>query len=85
MILMVMTSIEIEYCVPCGHLPRAQKLQAAILETFGQEVDGVRLKTGDSGVFTVRADDELIFDKAEDEYDPDTIVDDIGAQIPASP
>ena len=69
-----MTSVEIEYCVPCGHLPRAMGLQEQLLEEFGQDVDGVRLKTGDSGVFKVRVDDELVFDKAEDEYDPDAIV-----------
>lgn len=69
-----MTSVEIEYCVPCGHLPRAQDLQAKILEQFGLDVDGVRLKTGDSGVFTVRVDDELIFDVAEEEYDDNVIV-----------
>lgn len=79
-----MTSVEIEYCVPCGHLPRAQELQEAILEAFGQGVDGVRLKTGDSGVFTVHVDGELIFDKAEHEYDPETIVEEIQQRVGAT-
>lgn len=79
-----MVSIEIEYCVPCGHLPRAQKLQEQILETYGQAVDGVRLKTGDGGVFRVSVDGELIFDKAEDPYDPDAILEAIDSEIGAT-
>lgn len=76
-----MTSIEIQYCVPCGHLPRAQGLQEAILETFGLDVDSVTLKTGDGGVFTVHVDGEKIFDKAEDPYERDAIIDQIDARV----
>ena len=79
-----MTTIEIEYCVPCGFLPRAQELQEAILEEFGMNVDSVALKTGDSGVYTVTVDGETIFDKSEDEYDPDTIIAEIEARIGAT-
>ena len=39
-------NVEIEYCVPCGHLNRAIDTQRIILERFGRQVDGVRLKTG---------------------------------------
>ncbi len=60
-------SIEIEYCVPCGHLPRAMDVQKSILERFGQRVDGVRLKTGEKGVFVVRIDGESVYDKASKE------------------
>jgi selenoprotein W-related protein len=73
-----MTNVEIEYCVPCGHLPRAQDLQQALLEAYGQQLETVSLRTGDSGVFKVRVDDDLIFDKAEDEFDADAIVDTVG-------
>lgn len=76
-----MPNVEIEYCVPCGHLPRAQDLQQDLLEQYGQKLDTVALRTGDGGVFKVRVDDELIFDKAEDEYDPDGIVDDVGGYV----
>jgi selenoprotein W-related protein len=34
----------------------------------------VALVTGDDGVFVVRADGEVVFDKTEDEYDVDAIV-----------
>lgn len=70
-----MSLVEIEYCVPCGHLDRAIQLQRAILEEFGQNIDGVTLKTGDSGVFTVSVDDEQLFDKAEEAYDETAIID----------
>lgn len=70
-----MTEVEIEYCVPCGHRDNAQEVQTAVLEEFGQEVDRVALKTGDSGVFKVRVDGDLVFDKSEDEFSVEGIVD----------
>lgn len=79
-----MTDVEIHYCVPCGHLPRAQELQTALLEEYGQGLDGVRLKTGDSGVFTVAVDGEQIFDKAEEAYDEDAIVERVGQHVGAA-
>ncbi|MUW14742.1 SelT/SelW/SelH family protein [Halorubrum sp. CBA1125] len=69
-----MTRVEIEYCVPCGLLNRAQDVSGAILEQFGEQIDEVALVTGDDGVFVVRADGEVVFDKTEDEYDVDAIV-----------
>ncbi|MFB6219363.1 MAG: SelT/SelW/SelH family protein [Halobacteriaceae archaeon] len=79
-----MTSVEIEYCVPCGHLDRAQQLQEALLEEFGQRLDGVRLATGDGGVFEVRVDGEQVFDVDEEAYDTDTIVERVGDRLPAT-
>jgi len=66
-----MTRVEVEYCVPCGMLNRARDVSEAILKQFGEAVDEVALVTGDDGV---RADDEVVFDKTEDEYDVDAIV-----------
>ena len=79
-----MPAVEIEYCVPCGMLPRAQDLQEAILEEYGESVDRVALVTGDAGVFEVRVDDERVFDKEEDEYDEAGIVDDVGEFVGAA-
>lgn len=79
-----MTQIEIEYCVPCGMLPRAQDLQEALLEAYGERLDRVALVTGDSGVFEVRTDGDLVFDKEEDEYDVDAIVDAVGERVSAA-
>ena len=75
-----MSDVEIEYCVPCGHRETAQDVQTAILEEFGQTIDRVALKTGDSGVFKVRANGELVFDKSEDEFDVDEIVEQVRAE-----
>lgn len=79
-----MVSVEIEYCVPCGHIDRAQDLEAAILEEYGLQVDRVALVTGDGGVFEVRVDGETIFDVDEDEYDADAIVDEVGSYVGAT-
>ncbi|PSP97636.1 selenoprotein [Halobacteriales archaeon QS_4_70_19] len=69
-----MTTVEIEYCVPCGHIDRAVDLQRLLLTSFRQQLDRVALVTGDGGVFVVRVDGERVFDVAEDEYDPDEVV-----------
>ena len=68
-----MTSVEIEYCVPCGFLNRAEDVQHALLEQFGERLDSVALVTGDHGVFTVAVDGETVFDKSEDDFDVDEI------------
>ena len=64
--------IEIEYCVPCGYLPRATEAQTRLLEEFGGRIESVALKTGSKGVFTFRADGEVIYSKP-DEFDIDAI------------
>jgi selenoprotein W-related protein len=60
-----MTEVNIEYCVPCGLLGHAVETQETLLEEFGQDLDGVRLQPGHGGVFKVRADDDLVWDKDE--------------------
>jgi selenoprotein W-related protein len=67
--------VEIEYCVPCGHLERAIDTQRVILSEFGQNLRSVALVTGDSGVFKIRVDGEQIFDKKNgDAYDEAAIL-----------
>lgn len=58
-----MVTVDIEYCVPCGLLDPAVTTQRELLETFGRDLDGVRLTTGHGGVFRVTVGDELVFDK----------------------
>lgn len=70
------TQVEIEYCVPCGHLDRAIDTQKSILEHFGRDIDGVKLKTGHGGIFTIRVDGEEIYNKSQG-FDLDRIVDEI--------
>lgn len=70
-----MAEVEIEYCVPCGLLEPALETERALLEALGQELEGVRLRTGHGGVFRVSLDGEVLFDKADgDAYDSEKIV-----------
>ncbi|RDI70924.1 SelT/SelW/SelH family protein [Halopelagius longus] len=68
-----MTTVEIEYCVPCGFLDRAEEIQHALLQQFGERLDRVALVTGDHGVLTVAVGGETVWDKEDDEYDVDAI------------
>ena len=68
-----MTTVEIEYCVPCGHLDRASGLAEHLLRTFRGRLDRVALVTGDGGVFVVSVDGERVYDVAEAPYDPDEV------------
>lgn len=80
-----MTEVEIEYCVPCGHLDRAIDVQRDILSDLAEQIDGVTLVTGDGGDFIVRVDGETIYDKAqaEEAFDIDQIKDEIGTRATA--
>lgn len=69
-----MTTVEIEYCVPCGLLDQAVGLQRALLAEFGLNVDAVSLVTGDGGVFEVHVDGDVIYDKNEEGYDEEAIL-----------
>lgn len=68
-----MTTIEIEFCLPCGYLNRAEDVQHVLLQSFGETIDELTLVPGDNGVFTVTIDDTNVFDITEDEYDVDQI------------
>lgn len=74
------TQIEIEYCVPCGHLDRAVDTQRSILERFGRDIEGVRLKTGAGGVFTIRVDGEDIYDNSQ-AFDLNRVIGEIEARV----
>lgn len=69
-----MTTVEIEYCVPCGFRERALDVQKAILNGLEMELEELSLVMGDHGVFQVRVDDELVYDKDEDDIDVDELV-----------
>jgi selenoprotein W-related protein len=76
-----MASVEIEYCVPCGHRQRATELQTALLEAYGQRLEQVALVTGDGGVFEIRADGEVVLDTDEEGYDEATVVERVGERL----
>ncbi|WP_436935339.1 SelT/SelW/SelH family protein [Halovenus marina] len=75
-----MTEVEIEYCVPCGFRDRALDVQQAILTGLETELDSVSLVMGDHGIFQVRADGNVVYDKEENGLDVDDIVREIRAQ-----
>lgn len=58
-----MTDVTIEYCVPRGLLNSAVKSRTALLERFGQDLDGVTLAPGHGGVFKVHVDGDTVWDK----------------------
>lgn len=68
-----MSDVAIEYCVPCGFRERALDVQGAILNGVEDELDELSLVMGDHGVFEVRVDGEVAFDKEEDDFDVDEI------------
>ncbi|QIO23030.1 SelT/SelW/SelH family protein [Haloarcula sp. JP-L23] len=80
-----MTSVEIEYCVPCGLLEPAVEAQTRLLNEFGQELDGVTLTPGHGGVFIVRADGETVWDKGVHgaDLDLELLVEAVGDRLPA--
>lgn len=79
------TEVRIEYCVPCGLLPAAEKTAHALLSTYGQRLTGLRLTPGHGGVFRVDVGGTTVFDKASGEsFDLDAIIERVGAQLPAS-
>jgi selenoprotein W-related protein len=76
-----MADVEIEYCVPCGFRNRALDVQEALLNGLEQELDSVSLVMGDHGVFKVHADGQLVYDKADDEFDVDGIVREVRSTV----
>ncbi len=63
-----MVSLEITYCQPCGHQPRAIELVNQLLATYGMPLNrnlSVVLKPADKGVFDVVLDGKLIFSRKE--------------------
>ena len=76
-----MSTVEIEYCVPCGFRDRALDLQRAILTGLERDIDELRLVMGDHGIFQVRVDGATVYDKETDEFDVDGIVRDVRQRL----
>jgi selenoprotein W-related protein len=61
-----MVDLEITYCQPCGHQPRAVDMVNELLANYGMPLNRkltVSLKPADKGVFDVILDGKLIFSK----------------------
>lgn len=57
--------LEIEYCTQCRWLLRAAWLAQELLTTFERELGEVALVPGTGGVFRIRVDGELLWDRKE--------------------
>lgn len=59
------TRIEIHYCTQCRWLLRAAWMAQELLTTFEGQLGEVALVPGTGGIFEVRLDGELIFNRKE--------------------
>ena len=71
--------VKIEYCVPCGYLPRAESLAAEIKKKYGADATLVK---GEKGIFDVYVEGKLIFSRHQEGGrfpEPKDIFDKVGA------
>ncbi|MGM9478369.1 SelT/SelW/SelH family protein [Pedobacter sp. GSP4] len=58
--------INITYCPKCGWMLRSAYMAQEILTTFTEEIKGVALLPSETaGVFTIKVDEKLIFDRKQ--------------------
>ena len=60
--------LEITYCQPCGHQPRAVEMVNQLLASYGMPMNKkltVSLKPSDNGIFDVVLDGNLIFSRKQ--------------------
>ena len=60
---MAKNQLEIEYCTQCRWLLRAAWLAQELLTTFEQELTGVNLQPGTAGIFEVRLNGVVLFNR----------------------
>ena len=60
--------VEIEYCAQCRWLPRAAWLAQELLGTFEGDIGHVALVPGTGGVFVVRVDGVVLWDRKADGF-----------------
>ena len=66
--------ISIQYCRQCNWLLRAGWMAQELLSTFGEDLGGVTLIPGTGGIFEIRLDDRLIWERKADGGFPDAAV-----------
>ncbi len=66
-----MADVRITYCTQCNWLLRAAWMAQELLSTFGTGLDGVTLIPGTGGVFEIRLEGELIWERKRDGGFPD--------------
>lgn len=63
--------LSITYCTQCNWLLRSAWMAQELLSTFAVEIGGVSLIPGTGGVFEIRLDGELIWERKRDGGFPD--------------
>ena len=64
-------AITISYCVQCNWLLRAGWMAQELLSSFGPDLGSVTLVPGTGGIFEIRLDGDLIWDRKRDGGFPD--------------
>ncbi|MEP7239523.1 MAG: SelT/SelW/SelH family protein [Devosia sp.] len=64
-------TLAVTYCTQCNWLLRAAWTAQELLQTFGLDLGEVALIPGTGGIFEVRLDGELIWDRKRDGGFPD--------------
>jgi selenoprotein W-related protein len=64
-------ALTIHYCTQCNWLLRATWMAQEVLSTFSLEMGAVTLVPGTGGVFEIRLDGELIWERKRDGGFPD--------------
>ena len=64
-------ALAITYCTQCNWLLRSAWMAQELLSTFGTELGSVTLVPGTGGVFEIRVDGELIWERKRDGGFPD--------------
>lgn len=63
--------VTIAYCTQCNWLLRAGWMAQELLSTFGTDLGGVTLIPGVGGIFEIRVDEDLIWERRRDGGFPD--------------
>ena len=63
--------LAIHYCTQCNWLLRAAWMGQEVLSTFSLEIGAVTLVPGTGGIFEIRLDDELVWERKRDGGFPD--------------
>jgi selenoprotein W-related protein len=63
--------VAIAYCTQCHWLLRAAWMAQELLSTFTEELGSVTLVPGTGGIFEIRLDGELLWDRRRDGGFPD--------------
>lgn len=58
--------ITITYCTGCNWLLRAGWMAQELLSTFGEDLAAVTLRPGHGGIYEIRLDDTLIWERKRD-------------------